>query len=225
VGKQGGHLEVPVPIAIGEGRLVVGRRLDLEPPAAEDGRERPVGDLDAGESRALAETEVEERCRLFDADRPYPSPQAGRAIERTDDDAHDEQRQEGGKPGRREDAEEAQPLEDVDHARTDVDAEDGDGVVTTVEVGHLHRVGGWVATQGEGRDLPDHRPDQPGNSQDDDLDHREPDVAQRPPDAQPEASQRVAEVGSSAPAERDAGDGATRGPPSAPRPVRRRSRR
>ena len=84
VGQQRGHLEVAVPVAVGERRLVVGRGLDLESATAQHGRQRIVGDLDAGERGTLAETQVEEGRRLFDVHDAHAPPQPRRAVDGAD---------------------------------------------------------------------------------------------------------------------------------------------
>ena len=183
VGEQRGQLHVLVAVAV-DPRLVGrggGGAADPEVAATEDARHVVGCQQGMLEQRALGEAQVEERIGLLDVHETGRAPQPRRAVEGAADDGHHQHGQQQQEPGRREDAEEAQLLEDIDHRRTDRQPGEADGVPAPVHVRQLVGVGARVV-QREGRELPHDRAHQPGQGQQGDEQDREPDAGEGAPD-------------------------------------------
>ena len=196
MGEQRRQLEILVPVAVYVEHLptvvgIGGFLSDTEMASAQCSGQLARGPVvDAGETRSFGQAQVIERRRLDDLDVVRRAPQVRRSVQRADDDADDEQREQEHEPRRGEDAEEADSLEYVDHARPDVEAEDGHGVVDGMHLGHLLRVRGGIVERERGQ-LAEQRPDHPRDRQQADLEHGETNAGQRVPDGPAEAFEWV----------------------------------
>ena len=143
VGEQGRHLRELVAVAVEVAHPVLAVGLaDAEPMAAQrlaDGRS-----VRARHDRPVRQLRIEIAVGLGDPDLDRLAPHPRRPVERADDDRDEEHDERATEPGRREDAEHLEALEEVHDARPER------RVIAVVEEGHLGRVVGAARTGGEG---------------------------------------------------------------------------
>jgi hypothetical protein len=158
--------------------------------AAPDGI-RELGLVDARERGPVRQPRIEERLGLCDSHRGHVPPEPRRAIQRAHDDRHDQDHEADPEDRRLEDREGTEPLQHVDEPRTE------DRVVADVDVLDGGRIVARRAER-EVRKLLECHPDHGQDRQEDDLDDREIDRRQQPPDPLAELGERVGRGGGGA---------------------------
>ena len=138
------------------------------------------------DDRPLGAPGVEEGLVLLDARGRGAAPEARRAVERAAHDAQGQDRHEQQEPGCREDAEEADRVEEADECRAEREPEGSDGIPGLVHGRQLGRVLGRVARRAH-RELPHERGHETGQRQQDDEHDREAHVGQEAPGRRSEA--------------------------------------
>ena len=186
VREQRRHLRVLVAIAVDvTDPVAAGLLAHPEAVPAEDRGERRG--VYAAEGRPIGQPRVVIRVGLGDADVARLSPQAGRPVERADDDRDEEKDERAAEPRRAEDVEDLGALEEIDDGGAE------DRVVAIVDLAHLGQVVGapGAGTEREARQLADDEPHGRHDPEHDDLEHRELDRGAQPPERAAETRERI----------------------------------